>query len=122
MYSITLVVGNSSTPWTLLYKTEATSNPAALTIHHSLTTGAGLDLHDDFGQTVHAAAGELKGYMSEDLDQSKLAHIEFGLHRARMQLDMSKRAEVDPALRAGRMMQGPGVITPMGAPTNGFSR
>jgi hypothetical protein len=117
MFSITVVVGNSSVPWTLLFKTEDAAQAALNTVEASV----GSRITDDFGQTVSFGAGDIRGSMFEDLDKSKLAHIAFALHRARMQVEMQKASESDPALRAARMVGGPGVITPMG-PNGGFGR
>jgi hypothetical protein len=116
MFSITLVVGNSSVPWTLLFKTEEGAMKIANDLG-AMHEGDISSLSDDFGQTV--VAGKVAGWMVEDMDKSKLAHIAFALHRARMQVEMQKASEADPALRMARLGGGPGVITPMG-PNGGF--
>ena len=42
-------------------------------------------MEDDFGQFVGVKGTEMRGIMLEDMELSKLAHIEQGLHRARTQ-------------------------------------
>ena len=57
--------------------------------------------------------------MLEDMEKSKLLHVEINLHRARMQQEVVKRAETDQALRAHR--GGPAILQPMMGPgPNGF--
>ena len=114
MFSITLVIGNSSIPWTLLFKNEESVAEANKTIKFMMTEGGYFEVSDDFGQTVRVADASVQGVMFEDLDKSKLAHIAFSLHRSRMQVETQKAAEADPALRQARMMQGSPVISPMG--------
>ena len=114
MFSITLVIGNSSIPWTLLFKTEESFAPAKKAVQSIMSEGGGCIIEDDFGQTVQAGDSIIQGVMFEDLDKSKLAHIAFSLHRSRMQVETQKAAETDPALRQARMMQGSPVISPMG--------
>lgn len=52
--------------------------------------------------------------MVEDMDKTKMAHIEMALHQARTQIAGNKAAEADPAIRTASMMRGPAVINPMG--------
>lgn len=108
MISITVIVGNTSFP--LLYRTEEAAKAAVETIYD----GAGFSVSDDFGQTFHGTLANIRGLLVEDLDKSRLARIEMGLHNARTQIAMNKQAETDPMLRQARMQQGPSVISPMG--------
>lgn len=95
--------------WPLLYKTKE----AAEIAYNAANTGSGdIGLTDDFGQTVTIKPGSLHGLMLEDMDQTKMAHIERAMHQQRMQVLAQKTAQTDPALRAAAMMQGPGILDP----------
>jgi len=122
MFSITLVIGNSSIPWTLLFKTEESFAVAETAVKNVMDNGGSFRVSDDFGQTVQAGDSIIQGVMFEDLDKSKLAHVAFSLHRSRMQVETQKAAEADPALRQARLMQGPSMISPMGNGGVPFSR
>lgn len=122
MFSITLVVGNSSVPWTLLFKNEESFAVAETAVKTVISDGGLFRITDDYGQTVQASDSLIQGVMFEDLDKSKLAHIAFALHRQRIQIDAQKAAEADPAIRQARMSQGPQVISPMGNGGMPFSR
>jgi len=52
--------------------------------------------------------------MLEDMEKSKLAHIERGLHQARTQAKAQQAATQDPVLKSAAMMRGPAMIDPMG--------
>lgn len=117
MFAITVLVGSAG--WSLLYKTK---EPWQLAIN-ILTDKASdeLTLTDDFGQTAVLKTSDVHGFMSEDLEQSKMAHVERALHQMRMQADTQKRAESDPAmrmLRAQHPMLVPGGMIPP-APNGG---
>lgn len=52
--------------------------------------------------------------MLEDLEASKLAHVEHQMHVWHVQAQSQQRAMGDPVLRASAARQGPAVITPQG--------
>ena len=119
MFCVTVAVGNI--PWALMFKTEESASEA--TRHLNLCFEGNdqtiVALADDFGQTLYVGAIALHGWMIEDMDKSKLAHIERALHHARMQQEGQKLAAADATLRQGQ--HGPAIISPMGMP-NGFPR
>jgi hypothetical protein len=119
MFCLTVAVGNI--PWALMFKTEEAAIAAGQELNVCFE---GNDQHlatlvDDFGQTLRVGAVALHGWMLEDMDKSKLAHIERALHHARMQQEGQKLAAADATLRAGQ--HGPSIVSPMGMP-NGFPK
>ena len=108
MHSITIVFGPSPVPWVLLFKTEEAAR-AALMIPSSNDYW---EVMDDFGQYVSIKRDLIHGTMLEDMEQSKLAHIEQGLHRARTQAKAQQMAAADPTLRTAQMMGGPAMLQP----------
>ncbi len=109
------IVFNAGSPvmWKLLYReaTDAVKNYEAL-----LHTDGDVELSDDFGQKIMVSRDQLSGVMQEDLDQSKLAHIEMSLHEAKTRAAANKQAQSDPALRTSAMMGAGGmpILSPMG--------
>lgn len=116
MFCLTVAVGNI--PWALMFKTEESANVAFIALD-TFTTDA-VRVTDDFGQTLVVRDSALQGMMLEDMDKSKLAHIERALHHARMQQEGQKLAAADAQLRAGQ--HGPSIIAPMGGMNGGFPR
>ena len=123
MFSISIAFGNAN--WRLLFKTEEKAEKA----YSELTSPPDKTTHfnpedriaciDDFGQRIFLKPSAIQGLMFENLDESKLANIEYGLHNAKTQAAFQQRAQSDPTLRGIRQAQGPGIISPMG---NGFSQ
>jgi len=114
MYSVSVLYG--STSWLLMFREEAPAKAAVAvfaaipsTAHGIQITGA-REVTDDFGQTVHAIT-QPTAVMFEDMEKSKLLHVEHHIHRAHIQQDVMKRAETDQSLRARN--QGPAILTPM---------
>jgi hypothetical protein len=102
MFSLTIVFGPGPMVWTLMFKTEESCNAAfAKWSNESIT------IADDFGQSCSVDPNEAHGWMVENLDQSKFAHIERALHQARTKVTADKLAEADPTIReAQRRAQG----------------
>lgn len=125
MFAVTIAFGNTS--WRLLYKTAEKaeehfnfiSTPPDKTQDFNATTR--IQLTDDFGQRAMFVHSAVVGVMLEDLNESKLATIELGLHQQRTQVGFQARAEADPTCRAGATRGGPGIITPMGMPNGRLS-
>ena len=113
MFCINVALG--STSWRLLFKDEDKATEAFNVL--DARANADLRVADDFGQVLVAHVDSMHGVMFEDLDQTKLAHIEMALHQARTQNAAQKMAASDPSLRAGVNQAGPAIISPMG---NGF--
>ncbi len=116
MFSLTIVFGPGPMVWTLMFKTveEAKIYEMVLTttMKHDDTF---VTIKDDFGQEAVVVTSEIKGWMIEDLEQSRLAHIERALHQARTQAKGSELADADPVLRQARMKAqgGLGMIQPV---------
>ena len=118
MWCITVAVGNI--PWALAYKTEEAAQAADTTLTDGFTNGQiTIKMCDDFGQKITVCGNSVSGWNLEDMEKSKLAHIERALHHARMQQEGQKLAQADATLRQGQ--HGPAIISPMGMP-NGFPR
>lgn len=113
MHAITVIVGQIG--WSLLFKEEVKAKEVADIL--TKREGPFTIITDDFGQKLDARTELIAGYMSEDMEQSKLAHVERALHQQRTQNLAQKTAEADPGLRLGRMMNGPAMIQP-GIPRN----
>lgn len=109
MFCLNVALGNTS--WRLLYKTEQ----GALAAVALLNVSDIAKLMDDFGQSLEVKQASIHGHMLEDLDKTKMAHVEMALHQQRTQITAQKMAETDPGLRAARH-PGPAIIEPM----NGF--
>lgn len=97
MFSLTIVFGPGPMVWTLMFKTEerVREELADLVINK-------MPLIDDFGQECVISVNVMHGYMVENLEQSKLAHIESALHKARTQAKSEEIANSDPVLAQAR--------------------
>lgn len=109
MFSLTIVFGPSPVPWVLLFKTEEAIKAAGLMFDAAIDN---VLLHDDFGQKIVLQKKSVHGIMLEDMELSKLAHIEQGLHRARTQAKAQSMATNDPVLKAAAMMGGAPMLQP----------
>jgi hypothetical protein len=114
MFLLNIAVG--STSWALLFNeeekareafTKATSQPSKV---DTFTAATACVIEDDFGQMFTAPIVAIHACMLEDLDKTRLAHIERALHQQLTQMEAQKRWEQHPAHRA--MSRGPGVIAP----------
>ena len=112
MFCLNVALGNTS--WRLLFRDVEKAKAAFgnLTPHH--TDGTVLSVEDDFGQTLTTVVSSIHGLMLEDLDQTKMAHVEMALHQARTQSLATKMAQTDQTLKADSMARGPAIIAPMG--------
>ena len=119
MFCISLKFNNEPSMWTLLYNDEAKAKTEWV-VYCDATMDTPVHLSDDFGQAVVVNRSSISGAMFEDMDKSKLAHIERALHHARMQQEGQKLAAADAQLRAGQ--HGPSIIAPMGGMNGGFPR
>ncbi len=109
------IVFNAGSPvmWKLLFREQERANTVVARFTEAPASGA-IYLSDDFGQQVVVNRESLAGWMLEDLDQSKLAHIEMSLHEAKTRAMANKMAQADPGLRTSQMMQGMPQFSPMG--------
>jgi hypothetical protein len=111
MFSLSIAL-DGPIVWALMFKTKEAANKAWA--HITKDTDPVMVLADDFGQQVAITLNKLTGAVLEDLNQTKLAHIERGLHEARTRAKMQQDAQADPVLRTAAMIQGPAMISPMG--------
>lgn len=123
MHSLTIVFGPSPMPWILLYRDQEKAESHSAFARTAMVNEGNIELTDDFGQRVGLRGKAIHGVMLEDMDQSKLAHIEQGLHRARTQAKAQELAAADPILKVAAMRQGPAMLQPgFGGPGNGAFR
>ena len=122
MFSLTIVFGSPAVPWTLLFNSKEAADAAFENYKSSKTTsfnGENFMQKDDFEQDVCIARTSLHGAMLEDMDKSKLAAIERGLHQHKTHIAAQKRGQQDPEIQAYARMQqmgggGPAVLQPGG--------
>ena len=110
MFSLTISLQKNPSVWMLMFKTKEAADAAWTRLPQRDNP---ILLEDDFGQKVLVSPNNLAGSVLEDLDQSKLAHIERALHDARTRAKANSIASADPALRALHATQGPSVLSPM---------
>jgi hypothetical protein len=111
MWTIACIVGPAS--FALLFKSEESAKAAQRVCEIGIS-GQAAQVEDDFGQLLAWHEGDLKGYLMEDLEQSKLARVEFALHQQRTTILAQKAAESDTIIRNHKRMQGPASFDPMG--------
>lgn len=116
MHKLTIVFGPTGTTWPLLFRTKETAD-AAWTAAIS-TSDEHFSITDDFQQKITIRLDAICGIMIEDLEVSKLAHVEHQLYVWRVGAAAQQQAVGDPILRTAAQRQGPAVITPQGV--NGF--
>ena len=121
MFSLTISFGPGPTMWTLMWRDETKAKEAADKLRHGVdgryNTIGGINpqyaaLEDEFGQQADVKFSEIHGFMFEDMELSKLAHIERALHQARTQAQGQQAAENDQVLRVQRARSGPAVLMP----------
>lgn len=113
MFSVSVAFGPVS--WLLMFREKANAEATikSFTTPFSLTNGFGTEkpnaVTDDFGQSVHWMSPPT-AIMLEDMEASKLMHIEHQMRGVHIQTEVRKRAENDSQLRMGR--GGPAIMTP----------
>jgi hypothetical protein len=127
MFSLTIVFGPGPMVWTLMFKTEEKLKFVLEELAFRSTDGhAGhkeaFCVTDDFGQNCAIRDAQVHGFMSENLEQSKLAHIERELHLVRTKLKANEIADADPQIRQARRNQQGGMpmLQPIPAGIPGF--
>jgi hypothetical protein len=109
MFSLSVIVG--PTVWGFLFKTEE----AAMKSVEAIAVGKDgdrVEVFDDFGQRAAMEFRSIGGWMLEDLNESKLAHVARALHQAHINAECHKAAYSDPALQ--QVARGPAILSPMG--------
>ena len=115
MFSITITYGHSER--NLLFKTKESFEAARAKVmapNVAEFDRERLHLIDDYGMECIVQRASIHGAMFEDMDHTKLAHVERGLHQARLQIAADKAGMSDPGIAAamrGRM-GGPAVLAP----------
>lgn len=99
--------------WKLIYRTEEKAKQAYELLSEPTPEGETRGIfEDDFGQKITIRFDNIIGMMLEDLEQSKLAHVEMTLHEARTRSKAGQMAQTDPQIRQANMLQGPAVLSP----------
>lgn len=94
MYTITIVLKNANTtPVVMLYKDVQTFDAAKMAV--SATDR--INLTDDFENELRANIADIAAFKFENMDQARLALIEFHLHQQRTQQMLQTRVEADPS-------------------------
>ena len=116
MHMLSIVFGPSPVPWALLYENETRAREALdrYKSYRDASPHTSFEAEDDFGQTVDLKISMIHGVMLEDLEKSKNAMIQRGLHTARTQARAQQLAQSDPVLKAAQMSQGMPILQPMG--------
>ena len=109
MFCLNVALGNTS--WRLLFRDAEKAKAAFQVLNSDFATQVSVE--DDFGQTLVAFGESMHGLMLEDMDQTKMAHVEMALHQARTQSLATKMAQTDQTLKADSMARGPAIIAPM---------
>lgn len=105
MHRITVVFGSSGTQF--FYSDRANAERAFDSLEAAKKAqGTTVSIADEYGQRACLDVAAIHGYVLENLEESKLAHIELGLHQARMQAKANEMGRVDPVLRTAAMHQG----------------
>jgi hypothetical protein len=107
MFCLNIALGNIA--WRLLFKDEKNALNALALFNVTDT----VRVIDDFGQSLEAKVSSIHATLLEDLDKTKMAHVELALHQQRMNVMATKLAQTDPQLRANAT-NGGAIIAPMG--------
>lgn len=119
MFQLTVVFGNPTTSWSLLFNTQEAAETSILALIANTTSR----ITDDFGQ-CYIPVAQVSGFMLEDLDVSANAKITLHLHSLKTQDLTIEAIKADPKLVAiSRMIQslqnaGPAasrLVMPLGA-------
>ena len=122
MHMLTVVFGPTSTSLAFLFRNEEHALTELESIKNALklfgeTEHTFAFIDDDFGQHAAIRLKSLHGFLLENMEESKLAHIERGLHNARTQARANQAAQSDPVLKsamAGMSPVNPAMLSPMG--------
>jgi hypothetical protein len=113
MYAITIFINQAGVQ--LLYKKEDLARDAATALTHDPAQAFGpakwVHVLDDFGHEISVDSKSISAIVFEDMERTKLAHVERALHQQRAQNLAQKTAQSDPALRMSAP-NGPGIVTP----------
>lgn len=111
MYSLTIVFGPAA--WQFMFRTPEkletfkqfrANNPAQDVI-----------IDDDFGQHAEIKAASIHGIQIENLEETRIVHIERAVHQGKIQRDAQQRFSREPGVRVP-------VLDPVGMSPNGGVR
>ena len=120
MHMLTVVFGPTSTSLAFLFRDAEQARAEFQSLEDAIAVGVEdifVVINDEFGQHAAIRVKSLNGVLLEDMEQSKLAHIERGLHNARTQARANQAAQSDPVLKsamAGMAPVNPAMLSPMG--------
>lgn len=112
MFTLSIAVGRAQPMvWTLMFRTQKAADEAVTTLRDSVGT---VSLTDEFGQTFDGTKADIVGSLFEDLEQSRLAHVERTLQVELVKAATITRMRSNPAFSslasAGPAMLQPGMI------------
>lgn len=108
MFCLNVALGNIA--WRLIFENQENCNKACEHLNDEIVS-----IDDDFGQMFRAPKENISGWLAEDMEKTKLAHIELSLHFKRIESMTTKRAQNDQGLRADMLTrQTPAIFSPMG--------
>jgi hypothetical protein len=120
MFSLTIAFGPSNTLWQLVFREAEKANDAYSKLNQAAPSNQPVIVVDDFGQSTSIMRNQIHGFMLEDMNLSKQAHIERALHQMRTQAEGQTIVENDSVLRAAAARRGgPSIISPMNPAMNG---
>jgi hypothetical protein len=110
MFSLTVIFG--SVAWMLLFREKEKAEAAVRALMLPKPTGFGSEIPtpitDDFQQSVYCTSAPT-AIMFEELDISRMVHVEHMVRQHRIQFDAKTRVENDVGMR---MRNGPAIMTP----------
>lgn len=125
MFALSVCFGPANTVWRFLFNEEPAARAAYSSLRFNAPQGSfdDVEIVDDYGQSARFH-GYANGVMLEDLDKSKIAHVEHTCHEQRIRAAASTRLTNDPeikaamnaqmnAQRSGVMTPGPSVYSPI---------
>jgi hypothetical protein len=115
MHLLSIVFGPTPTAWAMLFQKPELADKAFFDLESAKRERKEtVSVFDEYGQRAVFETVDIHGFMLEDLEKSKVAQIERGLHQARTQARAQQQALADPILSNAARMQGAPVLSPMG--------
>lgn len=96
MFSLSLIVGNTSIA--LMY-TDAAKAKAAYDTIGTMAMGQTFELTDDFGQAITMQRSSIHAHLLEDLNKTKIAHVERLHFNDVVRAEAMKRAQTNQTTR-----------------------
>lgn len=108
MFSLAIEL-RTARSWVFLYKSETSARRARDTLRGVLNVVGGdpiVTVADEYGTEADISAKDILGILFEDMNKCSESSIERGLHQARSQASLNRRAQSDPLLRTGAVAVG----------------